>query len=410
MNVIQKFTTRVSKYGFEYVMKVILKNKVYRHIDHIYMAIGKVLWKNAKLTDTIILESHNDFDCNGGAFYDYLIREGYNKKYKIVWMLQNKKPKQLPDNVICFNLFRPSFRKTYYFYTAKYMTSDHHILGRKRNGQTACYLDHGTIGLKAFKGMITLPDELDCILVPSKYLAPILADQYNLPYPNNKQRVLGYPFHDIFYSDRPGDLGKLTHKKYQKVILWMPTFRKSVDFNRIDSDNELPLGIPIIKDIESCKKLNDFLRLNNAFLIVKIHPMQDLTTVKIRDMSNILVLDANTVKQRGVDNYRLMKDVDALISDYSSAAYDFMHADKPIAFTLDDAEDYKLGFLFENPLNYMPGHIVYNQEEFMGFIQDVIEGKDPYKSERERISNLFYAYHDENGSRRLAEYMGLTKV
>ena len=190
----------------------------------------------------------------------------------------------------------------------------------------------------------------------------------------------------------------------------MPTFRKSVDFNRIDSDNELPLGIPIIKDIESCKKLNDFLRLNNTFLIVKIHPMQDLTTVKIRDMSNILVLDANTVKQRGVDNYRLMKDVDALISDYSSAAYDFMHADKPIAFTLDDAEDYKLGFLFENPLNYMPGHIVYNQEEFMGFIQDVIEGKDPYKSERENISNLFYAYHDENGSRRLAEYMGLTKA
>ena len=78
MNVIQKFTTRVSKYGFKYVMKVILKNKVYRHIDRIYMAIGKVLWKNAKLTDTIILESHNDFDCNGGAFYDYLIREGYN--------------------------------------------------------------------------------------------------------------------------------------------------------------------------------------------------------------------------------------------------------------------------------------------------------------------------------------------
>ena len=46
----------------------------------------------------------------------------------------------------------------------------------------------------------------------------------------------------------------------------------------------------------------------------------------------------------------------------------------------------------------------------MGFIQDVIEGKDPYKSEREKISNLFYAYHDENGSRRLAEYMGLTKA
>ena len=156
MNVIQKFTTRVSKYGFDYVMKVILRNKVYRHVDNAFMAIGKVLWKNAKLIDTILIESHNDFDCN--------------KRYKIVWMLRNKKPKNLPPNVTGFNLYTPSLRKTYYMYTAKYMTSDHYILGRKRDGQIACYLDHGTIGLKSFKGKIFLPDELDCILVPSKVI------------------------------------------------------------------------------------------------------------------------------------------------------------------------------------------------------------------------------------------------
>ena len=409
MNVIQKFTTRVSKYGFDYVMKVILRNKVYRHVDNAFMAIGNVLWKNAKLTDTILIESHNDFDCNGGAFYDYLIKEGYNKRYKIVWMLRNKKPKNLPPNVTGFNLYTPSLRKTYYMYTAKYMTSDHYILGRKRDGQIACYLDHGTIGLKSFKGKIFLPDELDCILVPSKFLAPILADQYNLTYPNKKQRVLGYPMHDIFYNGGQGDLRKLTNKTYKKVILWMPTFRKSVDFSRMDSTSELALGVPILKDRESCNELNTFLAANNALLIVKIHPMQDLTTVKIKDMSNILVLDANTVKQRGVDNYHLMKDVDALISDYSSAAYDFLHADKPIAYTLDDAEDYKLGFLFENPLDYMPGHIVYNQEEFIGFIKDVIDGKDPHWEERRKISNLFFEYHDGNGSKRLAEYLGLKK-
>lgn len=409
MNVIQKFTTRVSKYGFDYVMKVILRNKVYRHVDNAFMAIGKVLWKNAKLTDTILIESHNDFDCNGGAFYDYLIKEGYNKRYKIVWMLRNKKPKNLPPNVTGFNLYTPSLRKTYYMYTAKYMTSDHYILGRKRNGQIACYLDHGTIGLKSFKGKIFLPDELDCILVPSKFLAPILADQYNLTYPNKKQRVLGYPMHDIFYNGGQGDLRKLTNKTYKKVILWMPTFRKSVDFSRMDSTSELALGVPILKDRESCNELNTFLAANNALLIVKIHPMQDLTTVKIKDMSNILVLDANTVKQRGVDNYHLMKDVDALISDYSSAAYDFLHADKPIAYTLDDAEDYKLGFIFENPFDYMPGHIVYNQEEFISFIKDVIDGKDPHREERRKISNLFFEYHDGNGSKRLTEYLGLKK-
>lgn len=408
MNVIEKFTTRVSKYGFNYVMKIILRNKVFRHVDAAFIALGNVLWKNAKLTDTILIESHNDFDCNGGAFYDFLLKEGFNKKYKIVWMLRNKKPKELPFNVTGFNIYTPSLRKTYYMYTAKYMTSDHYILGRKREGQIACYLDHGSIGLKAFKGKIFLPDELDCILVPSTFLAPILADQYNLPYPNKKQRVLGYPMHDIFYNDGRGDLWKLTNKIYKKVILWMPTFRKSVDFSRMDSDSELALGVPILKDEASCEELNTFLAENNALLIVKIHPMQDLTTVKIKEMSNVFVLDADTVKQHGVDNYHLMKDADALISDYSSAAYDFLHADKPIAYTLDDAEDYKLGFLFENPLDFMPGHIVYNQEEFIGFIKDVIDEKDPYREKRHRISDLFFTYHDGDGSRRLAEYLGLS--
>jgi len=57
----------------------------------------------------------------------------------------------------------------------------------------------------------------------------------------------------------------------------------------------------------------------------------------------------------------------------------------------------------------MPGHIVYNQEEFIGFIKDVIDGKDPHREERRKISNLFFEYHDGNGSKRLAEYLGLKK-
>ena len=137
--------------------------------------------------------------------------------------------------------------------------------------------------------------------------------------------------------------------------------------------------------------------------------MQDLTTVKVKGMSNIIVIDANAVKKLGVDNYRLMKDVDALISDYSSAAYDFLHRNKPIGFTLDDAMDYKLGFVFENPIEYMPGHIIYNQKDFIGFIEDVVNEKDPFEKKRNEISNLFFKYHDGNSSKRLVEYLGLSK-
>lgn len=44
-----------------------------------------------------------------------------------------------------------------------------------------------------------------------------------------------------------------------------------------------------------------------------------------------------------------MKDDDILVSNYSSAAYDYMHLDRPVGFTMDDANEYKLRFIADNP-------------------------------------------------------------
>lgn len=407
MNIFEKFRYRVSRYGLKFVLEIIIRNKVFHRIDQLFMMFGNSIFSSRNLTDTIIIESHNDFDMNGGAFYNFLVKEGYNKKYKIVWMLRNKEPHKLPENVTAFNMFTPSIKKTYILYTAKYMVSDHCIIDRKRKGQIACYLTHGPIGLKAFKGKVVLPSHLNCVLTPSEFLKPILAEQYDIPYPNSIQQILGYPMHDVFYNDEAGDLSHITTQRYKKVILWMPTFRKPMEFSRNDSVGELPLGVPILKDQDSCNQLNSFLQRENTLLIVKIHPMQDLTTVKICGMSNITILDRNKVKELNIDNYRLMKDVDALISDYSSAAYDFLHTDKPIGFTMDDVKDYKLGLIFDDPIEYMPGHVIYNQEDFMQFIDDVIVGNDPYSDKRKKIFDLFFKYHDGNSAKRLADFMGL---
>ena len=102
-----------------------------------------------------------------------------------------------------------------------------------------------------------------------------------------------------------------------------------------------------------------------------------------------------------------MKDVDALISDYSSASYEFLHANKPIGFTVDDVKDFKLGMNFPDPENYMPGHIIHGQEEFIQFIEDVVNGKDPYAADRKRVFDLFFKYHDGYSCKRLAEPLAL---
>lgn len=88
----------------------------------------------------------------------------------------------------------------------------------------------------------------------------------------------------------------------------MPTFRKRIAFGREDSTAIEPHVIPIFKTMDKIQDLNGYLNINNALLIIKIHPMQDLSSIKLHDYSNIKVLNGHSVKKLGGDNDRLMKD------------------------------------------------------------------------------------------------------
>ena len=60
----------------------------------------------------------------------------------------------------------------------------------------------------------------------------------------------------------------------------------------------------------------------------------------------------------------------------------------------------------------MPGHIVYNQEEFIGFIKDVIDGKDATSGGTPKnLESFSLSITTEMAlyAKRLAEYLGLKK-
>ena len=379
---------------------------IYRYkIDQELYKLAVKLTANMPLQETIIIESHNDFDSNGGAFYDYLIKNHFNEKYKIVWLLKNKKPNNLPQNVTAFYLYKPSLKKQMAICTAKYILTCQDAIGSVRDGQVSLYMTHGPLGLKAFKGKCFLPENLTYIIMPSEYLLPILNDQYQIEHSNIKSVLLGYPMHDCLYTDEKGDLYKITSHHFRKVILWMPTFRKGIAFGRDDSAAPEPLGIPIFNTLDEVQELNDYLQSYDSLLIIKIHPMQDLSTIKIHDFSNIKLLDGNSVKKLNVNNDRLMKDADALISDYSSAAYDYMHLDRPVGFTMDDAKEYKLGFIVDDPQELIGGQIINNVHDFYDFLSDVFEDKDPYKKKRHEVFDKVYKFHDGDSCQRLAEFL-----
>lgn len=390
--------------GIKHSLKVLYQYK----IDLIIQRVLGVFLKDVPLQDIIMIESHNDFDCNGGAFYEYLLRNGYNKKYKIVWLLKNPslKPDSLPQNVECVPLFKPSFKKDYFVWVAKFFTFDNTVISKRRKEQKAFYLSHGAGGLKATKGKLFVPDSIDYILLQSESYAPIQANQWSIRYPSKKILTIGYPAHDILTIPHKREIEKIADGKFKKVILWMPTFRKGID-NRNDSMVEQPLGIPLINCIGEYKELNDCLQKNDSLLIIKIHPMQNLKGLGIKTTSNIKVLTGKDVKRMDVDNYRLMSAVDALISDYSGAAYEFLQVNKPISYVLHDMEEYRLGFVIDDLDELIAGTKIFSINDLKVFIEDVVNDIDGYAEKRMKVRNFIYKYNDTHNCERLAESMQL---
>ena len=117
------------------------------------------------------------------------------------------------------------------------------------------------------------------------------------------------------------------------------------------------------------------------------------------------------LEENDVRFYTLLNQTDALITDYSSVFFDYLLIDKPIAFTVDDIDSYSdnRGFVFDNPLDYMPGKKLHNAEDFREFVTDCISGKDDYTAERKDINDKVNYYKDNKNCERIINFVGLNK-
>ena len=393
------------KNGIQHSLQVIYNYK----IDAVIRKVILMLSKNSGLENIIVIESHNDFDSNGGAFYQYLIENGYNKKFKIVWLIKNSKPRDLPPNVICYPLYKPNIKKDYAICKAKLFSADCVVTGKVRDGQKSYYLTHGAFSLKNSKGKIDIPGCVDYILIPSEYTRKIQVNQFN-PQPQTKMISIGFPIHDQLRKPCQPQLYKIgIHISRKKTIIWMPTFRKGGGYKRNDSCAELPLGIPLVKDKDQLYELNQILKENDGLLIIKIHPMQDMSTVNIEEQSNIRLLTGAKCKELAIDNYELLKETDAMISDYSSVTFDYLFLNKPLGYTFSDLNEYKNGLVVNDPSELTAGPIINDFEQLKNFVDNVLRGTDEYERKRLELRYKLFEFDDGNACRRLASHMGLKK-
>ena len=354
-----------------------------------------ILRKMVTIKDEIIFISTPDYADNALALSDYLSTSIAGKAYKYYWLVDdaNSYRRKYTETGITFltkknKLGVIPLKTIRHHLRAKFVFATHSFLIPQelaKPGQKYILLWHGC-GFKAKTG--SHYTQFDKALVPGSLFVESKTKYWKvLP---EKLLSEGYPRYDwmLHPSQEAKQYFRELKKDYEKVIFWLPTVRNSiVDRNYPES---VISHFPILAHIEDWRDVDKWLSSVNILLIVKLHNTQKKYDIPFEEFNNIRIVENHDFLEAGVKLYELFPLTDGLISDYSSVSFDYLVVDKPICYTLDDYKMYEStrGFVFDNPLDYMPGHHVYNVQELKKYLEDVKNDLDEYKLRRKAVREI----------------------
>lgn len=387
-------------------------------------------YQNTPLEDMIIYRSGPhaasyvkgmDYADNARALFEYMIEKGYNHRYELVWLVKNPSEfssiEQRYSNVRFLSFEWPTSdvkeeRETYYraLCLAKYifMTDAYGFCRNARADQIRVQLWHGC-GFKTRINFDRCEHRYEYNIVISEVYKKFHQKIYGLR--EDQVLVTGYPKDDLLFHPFKGWKDRLQLPTAKIYILWLPTFRTPVG-QLSELNEQVPegqTGLPIIQSRRELQELNQFLSERDICLIVKLHPFQDVQSIGMEDLSNIVLLTNEQLAKEDIQVNQILGNADGLISDYSSAAIDFLLLDRPVAFTLDDVEEYEKsrGFVFKPIKNWLPGEEIYSYSDFIEFIEAVADGKDCVREKRRALAQKLHQFHDDQSSRRVLEALGI---
>ena len=123
-----------------------------------------------------------------------------------------------------------------------------------------------------------------------------------------------------------------------QLLLWLPTWREHGEAS----------WLPSLSDADFVEHLAG----TNSVIVLKAHPRTDIATLydRLPRGGRFRVLTETTV-----DVHCLMREADALITDYSSAAYDYAILGRPVYFFVPDLAEYARAAGFYQPLEEVSG-------------------------------------------------------
>lgn len=386
-------------------------------------------YKHAELENIIVFRSGPhasayvkgmDFADNARALFEYMLAHGYNERYKLVWLVKN--PQEFDKWRNYKNVEFLSFdwsvsengeeRERYYrvLCLAKYIffTDAYGFARNCRSDQIRVQLWHGC-GFKTRVNFVRCENRYEYTTVISEVYSKIHQEIYGLR--ADQVLVTGYAKQDWLFDPVKDWQEKLGVAKARKYIFWLPTFRSAKE--GLDNLNEYDLegqtGLPIVGTYEKLSQLNTLLRDLDIVLVLKLHPFQNRERIGRVNMENIVALDNGQLADMDIQINQLLGHADALISDYSSAAVDYMLLDRPIGFTLDDVEEYaqSRGFVFQNIKEWLPGKELFSFDVFCSFVREIGSGIDSTGEKRRKLRKKMHQYGDGNNCKRIAEILRL---
>lgn len=304
---------------------------------------------------------------------------------------------------------RGSIKGTLKMLQAKYFFFTHEgIFNNPTKQQTVINLWHGISNKKMSKLSGGLMARQATITVgTSEKSQEFFLDIFNIK--KNDIYNTGYPRNDwmINSKEKKDDIKDKLNPYldgFEKVLIWMPTFRERDKAQNENSQNQKVEAVFSVKNFD-LDQFQNILANHHTLCVIKPHHLVK-NYIREESYKNILFIDDFWIYRHGISLYQLLACTDCLITDYSSVMIDYTLLDQPILCIADDLEEYKKkrGFYYDDFENYVPSKILKNQEEFFNALNTLLTtDQDNYKKKRAKIRDFYFDYKDAQSSKRIAE-------
>lgn len=366
-------------------------------------------------SDLVVFQSHPDFSDSPRALYEYM--KG-NADFELMWIVSDVGVfESLQKCGIDCNL-EGSIEAEDSISRAKYLVSAAYelALNKKRDQISICVWHGFSLKLLGFSdtsvsseddffNIRAIVSQYDIVAASSRAGKLLFSGMYACD--PRKVFTTGFPRNDFLFSTNGRSyLEQILNRNIlnSKLALYLPTMRQGLKAEGGQFENNI-----FNYSNYDASKIDKILEEQDAYIIVKLHPSDDLLFdhESFELPKRVILLSSTFMTQKLITLYHVLNAFDCLITDYSSIYVDYLLLDRPIVFSCPDIDLYEKdrGFCVDDPQFLMPGIIVKDQQALLNALESIFSGHDDSKQKRTAALPFFQTHVDGNSSERVFELM-----